>query len=146
MAASDHLNRAQFPITHEVTGWGAARTNAYGSQQPGWQSGTLHARGPAGESLGHLDYSTIGHLGDRTDVGVADLKVPKQHQRKGVASALMDHLYHEARTLRSITGIRLTRDLPGCGNTWARDLTSGSRRPATRTRRWDRVRRRHAVA
>ena len=96
MAAIDHLNRAQFPITHEVNGWGAASTNAYGSQQPGWQSGTLHARGPAGESLGHLDYSTMGHLGDRTDVGVADLKVPKQHQRKGVASALMDHLYHEA--------------------------------------------------
>lgn len=37
MTAADHLGKEQFPISHEVTGWGASRTNAYGNHQAGWQ-------------------------------------------------------------------------------------------------------------
>jgi ribosomal protein S18 acetylase RimI-like enzyme len=58
--------------------------------------GTLHARGPEGESIGHLDYAQVGSDTDpHHEVHVEDLQVHPEHQGKGIASALMDRVYAE---------------------------------------------------
>jgi hypothetical protein len=83
--APGHLGEQGYRVTEESRG-------SYKGEN--WY--TYHMTHPSGESHGHLDVDQVGRYNDpEREVHVQDLHIPKEHEGKGIASALMDHVYSE---------------------------------------------------
>lgn len=83
--APGHLGEQGYRITDESRGWSPSQS---------WY--TLHMRHPGGESHGHIDIGQVGSYDDpHREIHVEDLQTGEGHAGKGIASALMDHVYQE---------------------------------------------------